>query len=271
MRPRNAVFQALQPYHVKRQSNIAFHFYLERPSSPFAGVCLGTRSCSAVFSQKDKGANQRARLSCGMEPPRPRPYIWGRAVAYHEKRNEADFRSPQLATDDLVHHHLVPHPPPFPDRCRFWPEFPGHSPTQRPTARDLDRGARARVGRSLARRAMRTDDAEDDEEIETLSTPPSGEQGPAEHAVQTRPVAGGRSLQSLLQSLVPARLQTTQNVPDSPSRHSDMIEEPTQTQGECEAAPDAGAPVLRSAQDDLVNALPVTGREWAYSSRGGGR
>ncbi|WZN61687.1 hypothetical protein HKI87_04g32220 [Chloropicon roscoffensis] len=118
---------------------------------------------------------------------------------------------------------------------------------------------------------MRTDDAEDDEEIETLSTPPSGEQGPAEHAVQTRPDAGGRSLQSLLQSLVPARLQTTQNVPDSPSRHSDMIEEPTQTQGECEAAPDAGAPVLRSAQDDLVNALPVTGREWAYSSRGGGR
>lgn len=127
------------------------------------------------------------------------------------------------------------------------------------------------MGRSLARRAMRTDDAEDDEEIETLSTPPSGEQGPAEHAVQTRPDAGGRSLQSLLQSLVPARLQTTQNVPDSPSRHSDMIEEPTQTQGECEAAPDAGAPVLRSAQDDLVNALPVTGREWAYSSRGGGR
>lgn len=127
------------------------------------------------------------------------------------------------------------------------------------------------MGRSLARRAMRTDDAEDDEEIETLSTPPSGEQGPAEHAVQTRPEAGGRSLQSLLQSLVPARLQTTPNVPDSPSRHSDMIEEPTQTQGECEAAPDAGAPVLRSAQDDLVNALPVTGREWAYSSRGGGR
>ena len=151
----------------------------------------------------------------------------------------------------------------------FGQSFPG--PTQRPTARDLDRGARARVGRSLARRAMRTDDAEDDEEIETLSTPPSGEQGPAEHAVQTRPDAGGRSLQSLLQSLVPARLQTTQNVPDSPSRHSDMIEEPTQTQGECEAAPDAGAPVLRSAQDDLVNALPVTGREWAYSSRGGGR
>ena len=94
VRPRNAVFQALQPYHVKRQSSIAFHFFLERPSSPFAGVCLGTRSCSAVFSQKDKGANQRARLSCGMEPPRPRPYIWGRAVAYHEKRNEADFQVP---------------------------------------------------------------------------------------------------------------------------------------------------------------------------------
>ena len=117
VRPRNAVFQALQPYHVKRQSSIAFHFFLERPSSPFAGVCLGTRSCSAVFSQKDKGANQRARLSCGMEPPRPRPYIWGRAVAYHEKRNEADF----------------------PDRCRFWPEFPGPNTTPN-SSRSRSRG-----------------------------------------------------------------------------------------------------------------------------------
>ena len=109
----------------------------------------------------------------------------------------------------------------------------------------------------------------DEEMIETTEEDPIAHQG--------GPATGGNSTLNLLQSLVPVGRDAPKAAPCL-SQASDSIEEPSQTQGaRGEAEPEVpgeqtgGAQVLlRSAEDDILSALQVSGRTKTYSSKGGG-